>query len=148
MSVTLKEALLSEAQRSTVLTDCEKVIDEEVAAKSGFSGLAVKGAFAMVKAIKPGIIHESVNALLDEFVEKMEPFYADFKSKGTGTLEGYFSARPSEVADALLGVTDARARKSTNSTLKKAYESLRPKGKLHVETALPRLARMVAKHAK
>jgi hypothetical protein len=146
--MTLKESLLAETQRPLVLTDCEKVIDEEVASKSGLGGIAVKAAFGMVKAVKPGIIRESVNALLDEFVEKMEPFYADFTSKGTGTFESYFTARSSEVADALLGVTDARARKSSHGTLKKAYETLRPKGKQHVEAALPRLARMVSKHTK
>ncbi len=145
MPKTLKDQLLSAEKRPQLLTDCEKLIDEEVASKSGLSGMAVKAAFGMVKAVKPGIIRESVDALIDEFVEKMEPFYAA-QQGGSQTVEGYFSARAAEVADALLGVTDMRAMRSKNGTIKKAYESLRPKGKQHVEAAIPRLSKLVGRY--
>lgn len=143
----LKDQLLTPEKRPAVIGDCEKVIDEEVASKSGLSGLAVKAAFGMVKAVKPGIVRESVDGLLDDFVGRMEPFYTDFKAKGAGsTLEQYFTRRSSEVADALLGITDARAQRAKNATLKKAYEQLRPKGKQYVQDAMPRVARMVGRH--
>lgn len=145
MAKTLKDQLLTAEKRPQLLTDCEKLIDEEVAAKSGLSGMAVKGAFAMVKAVKPGIIRESVDALIDDFVSKMEPFYTA-QQGGSQSVEAYFSARAGEVADALLGVTDARAARAKNATIKKAYESLRPKGKQHVEAAIPRLSRLVGKY--
>lgn len=145
MPKTLKDQLLTAEKRPQLLTDCEKLIDEEVASKSGLSGIAVKTAFAMVKAVKPGIIRESIDALIDEFVEKMEPFYTAQQSSTQG-VEPYFSTRAGEVADALLSVTDARAARAKNATIKKAYESLRPKGKQHVEAAVPRLARLLAKH--
>lgn len=145
MSKTLKDQLLTAETRPQLLSDCDKLIDEEVASKSGLTGIAVKGAYGVVKALKPGIIRESVDALIDEFVEKMEPFYTAQQSSGQ-TIERYFSDRAGDVADALLGVTDARAARSKNATIKKAYDSLRPKGKQHVEAAIPRLARLVAKH--
>lgn len=145
MPKTLKDQLLTAEKRPQLLTDCEKLIDEEVAAKSGLSGMAVKTAFAMVKAVKPGIIRESVDALIDDFVAKMEPFYTA-QQGGSQGVESYFSTRAGEVADALLGVTDARAARAKNATIKKAYESLRPKGKQHVEAAIPRLSRLVAKY--
>ncbi|MDP3278226.1 MAG: hypothetical protein Q8Q09_23770 [Deltaproteobacteria bacterium] len=146
MSKSLKDVLLTEEKRPGIIGECEVLIDEEVQSKTGLTGIAVKASFAVVKAVKPGIIRESVNALLDEFVEKMEPFYLAQQS-GTQPIEAYFSQRAGEVADALLGVTDKRAERSTNSTIKKAYSSLRPKGKQHVEAAIPRLSRLVAKHA-
>jgi hypothetical protein len=142
---TLKDQLLTAEKRPQLLTDCEKLIDEEVAAKSGLSGMAVKAAFGMVKAVKPGIIRESVDALIDAFVEKMEPFYTAQQSS-TQSVEAYFSTRAGEVSDALLGVTDARAARAKNATIKKAYESLRPKGKQHVEAAIPRLSRLVGRY--
>ncbi len=145
MSKTLKDQLLAAEKRPQLLEDCSKLIDEEVSAKSGLTGIAVKGAYGVVKALKPGIIRESVDALIDEFVEKMEPFYVAQQSSGN-SVEAYFSARPGEVADALLGVTDARAARSKNGTIKKAYEGLRPKGKQHVEAAIPRLSRLVGKY--
>lgn len=145
MSKTLKEQLLTAEKRPQLISDCEKLIDEEVAAKSGLTGIAVKTAFSMVKAIKPGIIRESVDMLINDFVEKMEPFYTA-QQGGSQSVEAYFSARAGEVADALLGVTDARAARSKNGTIKKAYESLRPKGKQHVEAAIPRLSRLVGRY--
>lgn len=74
---TVAEALLAEGKRPAVVADCATLIDEEVASKSGLGGLAIKTAFATVKALKRGIIPESVNALLDDFVVELEPFYAE-----------------------------------------------------------------------
>ena len=144
----LKDILLEKGKRPRVVTDCEALIDEEVASKGGLSGLAVKGAFAMVKAVKPGMVHEAVDGLLDSFVERIESFYVDFQANPGGKkLPDYLTARSGEVADALLGITDERAQRSSNSTLRKAYEKLRPQGKKHVGEAMPRLGRLIEKHS-
>lgn len=144
---TLKGLLLTPDKRPTVIADCERLIEEEVAAKKGVSGLAVKTAFKTVKAVKPGIIRESVDGLLDEFVAKMEPFYAAYQNQGgAGGIESYVVDHASEMADALLTVTDERAQRAKNRTLKKAYEKLRPMGKKQVEAAMPRVGRMLARH--
>ncbi len=145
MAQTLEQTLLSPAKRPQLLGDCERLIDEEVASKSGLTGVAVKTAFAMVKAVKPGIIRESVDGLIDEFVATMEPFFTAQQSSGQG-VEAYFTARAPAVADALLGVTDKRAARAKNATLKKGYDTLRPKGKQHVEAAIPRLSRLIARY--
>lgn len=145
----LKDVLLQPQNRSQIVTECEQLLDEEVAAKSGFSGLAVKGAFKMVKTVKPGMIREAVDGLLDDFVARMEPFYAQWQAAPGGqSVADYFGARSNDVADALLGITDERAAKSKNGTLKKAYESLRPQGKKHVQEAMPRVGRLIARHSK
>ena len=103
----------------------------------------------MVKALKPGMIRESVDALLDEFVARLEPFYAQYHSSKDGSsLADNFGNRSGEIADALLGITDERAQRSRNATLKKAYEKLRPQGKKHVQEAVPRIGRLIERHAK
>ncbi|MEL6548399.1 MAG: hypothetical protein AAFQ82_27495 [Myxococcota bacterium] len=51
------------------------------------------------------------------------------------------------MANALLGVTDERAARADNQTLKKAYKKLRPKAVGHVESAVPGIARIIEKHA-
>lgn len=144
----LKDTLLQADKRPQVVTECETLIDEEVNSKSGLTGLAVKGAYAMVKAFKPGIIHEAVDGLLDDFVARLEPFYAAYRSNGDKkSLSDYFTGQKTEVADALLGITDERATRAKNATLKKAYEKLRPQGKKHVEDAVPRLGRLIERYA-
>ena len=85
---TLNETLLNDTDRPSVVSDCVDLIDAEVASKKGIGGLAIKTAFKTVKAIKPGIIPDAVNFLLDDFVEKLEPFYGEFKKSGEADLAG------------------------------------------------------------
>src|SRR5215212_6156378 len=71
---TLSEILLVPGNRPKVIADCGQLITEEVDSKGGLTGLAVKGAFAIVKAVKPGFVAEAVDHMLDDFVRRLEPF--------------------------------------------------------------------------
>jgi len=143
----LADILLQPGKRPAIVSECETLLDEEVSSKGGLTGLAVKAAFKMVKAVKPGIVRESVDGLLDDFVRRMEPFYTQWSASGGSVgLAAYFIGRSGEIADALLGVTDERAARAKNATLRKAYESLRPQGRKHVQEAIPRVARMVERN--
>jgi hypothetical protein len=134
-------------QRELVVRDCVDLVNAEVKSKKGLGGVAVKAAFAVVKAIKPRILEESVDSLLDEFTAAVQPFYERFQQEGnTGTLETYLSARAPDVAEALLSITDRRADRAKNKTMVKAYHKLRPKGKVHVEQATPGIGRVLDKH--
>ena len=142
---TLKEILLVPANRPKVIADSTKLIDEEVDSKGGLTGFAIKAAYALVKAVKPGFITEAVDHMLDDFADKLEPFWADAQAKNepVGPL---MSARAGEVADALLSISDSRAARAKNQGVKKAYDKLRPAGKKHVEAAVPRIGRLIAKY--
>lgn len=143
----LKDILLEEKKRQHVVQDCAHLVDTEVGQKGGLSGLAIKGAYALVKRLKPGFIEDVCNNLLDEFVEKLEPFYADFKSQaGNQPITVHWVNKAPDIANALLAITDARAQKTDNATLKKAYAKLRPTGVKHVEAAVPGIARVIAKY--
>lgn len=142
----LKEVLLDGAKRPAVVGDLTRLIDDEVSAKSGVSGLAIKSGYGLVKKIKPGIIGDAVDTLADDFMARLEPFYADYRSTGGGGLPEYLGRRSSEVADALLGVTDERAEMSRRESIKKIYNKLRPQGKKNVEDALPKLGALIEKH--
>jgi hypothetical protein len=144
---TLKEMITDPTKRKAVIDDCAQLVDDEVSNKGGLSGIAIKGAYAVVKAIKPGVVREAVDHLIDEFCEKLEPYWATFKANGSGTFERSLDGKRTEVANALLGVTDVRAAKAKNGTIKKAYEKLRPTGVKNVEQAVPGIARVIEKHA-
>jgi hypothetical protein len=143
---TLSEMLLVPGNRPKVLADCIRLVDEEVDSKGGLSGLAIKGAYMVVKAVKPGFITESVDHMLDDFVRRLEPFYADAQQKNE-PVAPFFSSRAGAVADALLAISDDRAARAKNPTVKKAYEKLRPTAKKNVEAAVPRVGRLIAKYA-
>lgn len=141
----LNEILTRPGTRTQVIADCERLIDEEVSSK-GLTGIPIKAAYAVVKAIKPGFVPEVIDHMLEDFAVKLDPLYQQAVAKNE-PVAAYFSARQSEVAEALLGITDARSERAKNPTLKSAYAKLRPTGKKHVEAAVPRIGRLVAKFA-
>jgi hypothetical protein len=147
---TLSELLLTDPKkRPPLLDDLVRFIDDEVAAKSGLSGLAIKGAYKVVAAIKPGVIREAMDSLLDDFVKRVEPIYARFAATGEQDprkFADYLSGARTEAADLLLGVTDDRAKRAKNKTMKGAYDKLRPHAKKYVEEAVPGAARVFARH--
>jgi hypothetical protein len=143
---TLTEILLAPGNRPKLVVDCVRLIDEEVDSKGGLTGLAVKGAYALVKAVKPGFVSEAVENMLDDFVKRLEPFYAAAQAKGE-PVGPAMNARAGEVAEALLAISDERSQRAQNQTLKKAYAKLRPTGKKHVEAAVPRIGRLIGKYA-
>lgn len=142
---TLKDILTVPGNRPKVVADCVTLVQEEVDSKGGLTGLAIKGAYALVKAVKPGFIAEALDGMLDDFATKLEPFWVDAQAKNE-PVGALMNARAGEVADALLSISDGRAARAKNATAKKAYEKLRPTGKKHVEAAVPRLGRMIAKY--
>ena len=143
----LSDLIQEPEKRQPVINDCVQLIHDEVNAKKGFTKIAIKTAFKIVTALKPSILQESVDSLLNDFVGKLQPIYEQFQQAGeTGTLSAFMGGRSSEVAENLLSITDARAQRASNKTLVKAYNSLRPKGKVHVEAAAPGIGRVLDKH--
>jgi Family of unknown function (DUF6918) len=143
---TLNDILAQPATRTQVVADCEKVIDEEVSSK-GLMGIPIKAAYAVVKAVKPGFVPEVIDHMLDDFARRLDPLYQQAKAKNE-PVTAHFNSRPGEVAEALLAITDERAQRAKNQTLKSAYEKLRGTAKKHVEAAVPRIARLIDKYDK
>jgi len=143
---TLQEQLLTAAKRPGLVRDCSKLIDEEVDKKSGLSGLAIKAAFKIVKAVKPGFVDGVINLLLDDWVGKLEGHYVNFVAAGQGTFGGFVARDAGNVAEKLLEVTDARAKRADNRTVVATYQRLRPNAKDYVTTAIPGLGRVVDRH--
>jgi hypothetical protein len=81
-------------------------------------------------------------------VKRLEPFY-ETHTKAGGEPRAFGDAlarQPGAVADALLGITDEKAKRAKNATLKGAYDKLRPQAKKHVEEAIPRVGRTLSPH--
>lgn len=147
MADTLKNLLLDPDRRPAVVEDLAQFVDTEVASKGGASGIALKGGYGILKKINARFVPDTIDGMLEEFVAVMEPFYADFTVSGGDSLPDYLSSRSSETANALLGVTDARAENSRRESVKKVYRKLRPSAQKHVEAALPGLGEVIQRHA-
>lgn len=141
----LNDVLNDAAKKPAVVNDCLTLIDQEVGDKSGFSGLAIKAGYAAVKGIKPGFLKGVVEDLLPRFSDALDPLYQEAKSKAQ-PVGNYFAAQSGRVADALLSITDEKATRASG-LVKKTYDSLRGSAKKNVEAAVPRLGRLIEKHA-
>ena len=89
---TLAEKLLLPDVRPKVVADSARLVDEEVRDKSGLSGFAIKAAYAVVKAVKPGIIPEVLDAMLDGFIGRLEPPYVEWQKAPSVPFELSISA--------------------------------------------------------
>lgn len=142
----LPETLNDPAKKPKVVDDCLVLIDQEVSDKGGLTGLAIKAGYAAVKGVKPGFIRDAVNSLLPEFAVALDPVFQEAKTKNVA-VSSHFVANQSRVADALLTITDEKARKSPHGVVKGAYDKLRGTAKKNVEAAVPRLGRLIEKHS-
>ncbi len=141
----LSETFNDPAKKPTVISDCVTLIDQEVSSKGGISGFAVKAGYGAVKGIKPGFITEVVEKLLPEFSKQLDPIWEEGQAKGDPA--SYLVSNKSRVADALLSVTDAKAKNAKSNLVRGTYEKLRGSAKKHVEDAVPRLSQLIKKHA-
>jgi hypothetical protein len=142
----LREQLGSGDKRAAVVADACQVLDAEVADKGGLSGIAIKGAYKIVQGVRPGFIKDTVNNLLDDFLDAVDPIYQEAASKKVAA-GAYLQQNSSRVANALLAITDARAARVDSQAIKKTYEKLRGMAEKQVEGAMPRLAKLLEKHA-
>ena len=147
MAATLQETLLAPDTQPHVVADCLKLIEQEVSGKSGISGTAVKLAYKTANALAPGYLRQTVESLLPDMVTELEPYWADFAASGASGFGDYLVKRGDEVSEALLSVTDARAKVSKRATILKAYGAVRGSAAKHVVAALPAAGSLVQKYA-
>ena len=140
----LNDILMKEGVRERVIADGVTLIDQEVADKSGVSGMAIKGGYKFVKKFKKDFVHDALDSLIDEFMKQLEPFYQEHGSPEG--FDNYMMEHRSRIADGLLGVTDARRDRTDNNALRKAYDKLRPMTKANVEQTIPRLSTLIQKY--
>lgn len=141
----LRERLGEGEARQRLINDACQVLDQEVSDKGGLSGLAIKGAYTVVKGIKPGFIPEVVDNLLDDFLDALNPLVDEAKEKGVAPGK-HLAANSERAADRLLAITDARVARSTKPVISSTYGKLRPTAVKHVAAAGPRLGQMLDRH--
>jgi hypothetical protein len=139
---TLVEQLGKDPVRPLVIVDAVELIDAQVKTK----GFVIKSAYATIKALKKKFVPETVDALLDDWLGKLQPHYEKWAANKASSFSDFLVARSDDVAEDLLSVTDARAAKTSHGTAKKMYLRMRDGAKKNVIESIPALAKMVEKH--
>ena len=140
----LSDQLLNPNKRTAVVEDCCALLDEEVAAKAGVSGFALKTAFSALKGIKPGFMANAVDQFLPEFSRALDSIWSEGVQNGDPVE--HLVANRSQAADALLSVTDARVERA-RPLVRNTYEKFRGSAKKNVEEGMPRFAKVLEKHS-
>ena len=138
----LVEKIAKAPNRQGVIHDCVELIDSQVKQK----GFVIKSAYATIKAIKRTFVSETVDGMLDEWLEKIQPHYDRWSANKASSLSDYLISRSDEVAEDLLKVTDGRADRTSHTTAKKMYGRMRDGAKKNVVEAIPALSKMIEKH--
>jgi hypothetical protein len=147
MTATLQEMLLAPAVHPQVVADCQTLVEQELASKSGISATGIKVAYKVVTTFASGYLRSSIAAMLPDMVSQLQPFWADFNLSGGSMFGDYLAKRSDEVTEALLAVTDHMAGESDRATIVKAYKAVRGGAGKNIEAALPNLGAMVQKYA-
>ena len=142
----LTDVLNDEAARASIIEDVVRLIDGEVGKQRGISGVAVKAGYKLVQGVKPGFVRNVVTALLPEFAAALDPIREQALSEGQ-SVSSYFNAHTSDIAEALLAVTDGRAQRSDHGSVKGAYGKLRGSARKNVEAAVPGLGVIIEQYA-
>jgi len=141
----LSHQLLDPKRRPSVVSDACALIDTEVARTSGLSGMAIKSAYKVVQGVKPDAVPRAVDELLPAFTAQLETYHQQSEESGR-PLTDVLSDDPGAVADALLGIADARVARTSRTTVRKAYKKVRGVARRHVVDALPGAAELVSRH--
>jgi hypothetical protein len=144
---TLSDALLRPDVFPHVLSDCQALVDQEVSAKSGLSGTAIKVAYKAVKSFAPGYYEDALKNMIPLLVDRLEPYWTNFLASGGGHFGDYLASRGEQVAESLLAVTDQMASTSHRVVVVKAYNGIRGGAAKNIEAALPNLGALVQKYA-
>jgi hypothetical protein len=143
---TLLQKFGTHPKRTQVIADCAKIIEQEVANKSGVSGLAISAGYRMVESFKPGFVSIVMDVLFDDFCRALQPI-VDEAHAGQRPIGLFFNTQSDRVAEALLSITDQRARSSQLLGVRAAYDQLRGMAKRNVVEAIPRVAALIERHA-
>jgi hypothetical protein len=144
---TLPDILLADGAKERLVADCQALVEQELAAKSGVAAGALRLAYKAVTAFAPGYYQSTVEKLVPDMLGRLQPFWADFQAAGGGQFGDYLVKRGEEVSEELLSITDAMAGGSKRPAVVKAYNAVRGGAGKHIEAALPAVGALVEKYA-
>jgi N-acyl-D-aspartate/D-glutamate deacylase len=140
----LSDKISDQNTQANLVADCAKLMDEQVAAKNGISGLALKAAYGVVKGIGPNYIPGALHGLLPAALVALDPIWDEGVQSGDPVE--HLAQNRSRTADMLLSITDARIEKARNGAVRASYNRLRKSVKNDVEEAVPGLAKILGAH--
>jgi hypothetical protein len=141
----LRNCVQNRETQIKIAEECAQLMDEQVATKTGISGLAIKAAYKALKGLGPGYISRAIQGLLPQALRAVEPMWEEGVQAGDPVA--HLSQNREQTAEILLGVTDAKISNAQNKIVIAAYKQVRKFVKGDIEEAVPGLAKIISHHA-
>ncbi|MFQ4135791.1 DUF6918 family protein [Nodosilinea sp. PGN35] len=141
----LSDILSDRAVKAQVVADCALLIDDQVASKGGFGGMALKTTYGVVKGVSSGYIPGAIERVLPEVLKSLDPLWAEGEQAGDPVA--YLMQHQARTADVILGVTDRRIAMTDNGLVRSSYNKLRQSVIGDVESAVPGLAKIFGRYS-
>ncbi|NCG18935.1 MAG: hypothetical protein GWP91_07980 [Rhodobacterales bacterium] len=145
MGDTLQALLRDPITKAAVIADGVQLVNDEVAGKTGLRGAAIRAGFKAFRSVAPNITARAVAKVLPHFAPVIDPYWD--QASATADAPGWFKKHDSEIAEAMLRVTDDLAQRAKNRVMIRVYKGLRSQAHGHVSAAAPGVARLIQKHA-
>ena len=146
----LKNILVNQADQDEVIADALTLLESEVSSKKGPTGFAIKNGYKVFKGIRNGAIaRKAIRLLLPEMTIAVDPFYQQYLALAGDpkpSFQQYLTTYDTDVAEALLGVTDYYKDYTQYRQLVGIYNRLRPLALTHVRQAVPGLGQLIEKY--
>ncbi|MDA0267195.1 MAG: hypothetical protein O2890_10400 [Cyanobacteria bacterium] len=139
----LSKIIQDPSVKASIVADCTELMETQVNAKSGITGLALKAAYRVAKSVGASYIPGAVGRLLPALFEVLEPIWEE--GVAAGDPVDYLAQNRSRTADTLLSLTDKRAQNSP-PLVKSTYNKMRQSVQGDVEAAIPELAKIIGQH--
>lgn len=143
----LAELLLDGEHRDPVVADCVQLVEDYVAKRSGWKGMALRTGLAVIRAKRPDFLVRSTHWLLPQFLAALDPLYQRQAGlRAGGTFRDYLVEHHDEATPALLQIADQRVAGTPNQFVKKTYARFRDDAEKEVEILLPAFGDLIDRH--
>ncbi|MBI9076241.1 MAG: hypothetical protein JEZ02_12590 [Desulfatibacillum sp.] len=143
----LYDTMLDITIRDQVVSDYARLISNQVASKSGPTGMMLKAGYKGIKGVKPGYINEMVEVLLPSFMEVLDAHHMEYSGCNSQTpFDAWISGCSQTVADQLLCITDKVIHHADKKVVIKIYKGVRKIAQKHVSMAIPEMAAVTMKY--
>ncbi len=115
--------------------------------KSGFPRRPIKVAYKAVTSFAPGYYQETVQNMLPEMADQLQPFWADFVASGGSEFGDYLAKRSDEVSRGAARGHRPQGGRLRATAIVRAYKRGARRRQQEHQAALPNLGAMVQKYA-
>ena len=140
----LRDAVADSERRQAIASDAVDEVAVAIDERGGLKGTAAKIGLDTINTLRPGFLQRHIAHLLPGMAAAIDPYWSEGEQRGDAP--GWLDEQRDDVAEALLGVTDAHVDRATDSAAVAVYQRLRKAAPERVAEQMPRIASFVERH--